>query len=293
MLERTSKLRRKIFAWIDLQTKFLPGLKNVRELEDEARARAAESSAVPGVSVSDVKLWFPSDIAAAPRELVLDVSVKAEVQRHEYRLRVGQAEEALHEVRRLLLVRTHVYQLKDEHARGVHANTRSQDKISALNDQTQRSAEQYRAARAALVILGRVLNRHEWERTLLELKGDDVRGLPQSNFHDPERKKKKKQRRKGKKVQRPPSWIWVTPGAQYNPGDGAAMNEGMYALFCSGRDCADHQFAQRSASNGRRCARGVCAGGRRWICWRRRWGESCGFSFGGRRSGRRRWAGGT
>ncbi|KAJ7019538.1 hypothetical protein C8F04DRAFT_1276138 [Mycena alexandri] len=205
-------------------TKFFPGLQNVRQLEDEARARVAETQPIPGVSVSNLKLWLPSGIVAAPSSMMQDVPVRAEVQQHEYRLRVGQAEEALHEVRRLLLVRTHVYQLKDEHARGVRANMRSQDKISTLNDQTLRSAEQYRAARLALVSLGCVLDRHEWERTLLELKADDVRGLPQATFHDPERKKRKR-RKKKKRVERPASWIWTTSAAQYDPGDGAVMNE--------------------------------------------------------------------
>ncbi|KAJ7744329.1 hypothetical protein B0H16DRAFT_1322199 [Mycena metata] len=224
MIERTSKLRRKIFAWVELQTKFFPGLKNVRELEDEARANAAEGRATPGISVSDLALWMPSAIAATPLHRMEDVSVATTIQQHKYRLRIGQAEEALHEVRRLLLVRTHVYQLKDEHDRGVRANMRSQDKITSLNDQTQRSAAQYRMARVALVALGRVLGRREWEHTLLELKAEDVRGLPQSTFHDPERKKRKQKRRQ-RVAARPASWIWTTTGAQYNPADELACAE--------------------------------------------------------------------
>ncbi|KAJ7761388.1 hypothetical protein B0H16DRAFT_1456135 [Mycena metata] len=185
MIECSSKLRRKIVAWIDLQVKFFPGLLNVQAMEDAERAWLAETQPVPGISVSDMKLWMPSAVAAVPRSVVQDVPVKDEVYQHEYRLRIGQAEEGLHKVRRLLL-------LKDEHSRGVRANMRSQDKIEALNDQTQRSASQYRAARQSLVSLGRVLKCNEWQRTLLELKPDDVRGLPQATFHDPERKKKKR-----------------------------------------------------------------------------------------------------
>ncbi|KAJ7805097.1 hypothetical protein B0H14DRAFT_3091667 [Mycena olivaceomarginata] len=183
MVERTSKLRRKIVAWIDVQSRFFPGLKNTR---------------VPGIAVSEMMLWLPSaiavaredkDVVPAVRDGVREVSIGKTTYEHEYRLRVGQAEEALHEVRRLLLVRTHVYKLKDTHSRGVRANIRSQDKIAALNGQVQRAAEQYRAARVALVALGGVLRRDEWRKTLLELKSDDVRGLPQATFHDPERKK--------------------------------------------------------------------------------------------------------
>ncbi|KAJ7898272.1 hypothetical protein B0H14DRAFT_2332228 [Mycena olivaceomarginata] len=227
MVERSSKLRRKIFAWIDVQAKFFPGLENVREREDRARAQASTAEAIPGIPVSEIRLWLPSSVAGEAGEVRREVLVDATTYHHEYRLRVGQAEEALHEVRRLLLVRTHVYKLKDTHARGVRANGRSQDKIAALNGQVQRAADQYRAARAALVALGGVLKRSEWERSLKVLAADDVRGLPAAKFHDPERKTKKRRRtKKAKKNQdRAASWIWVTQGEQYNPADGAAMNE--------------------------------------------------------------------
>jgi hypothetical protein len=56
MVERTSKLRQKIFTWMELQTSFFPELQNVRQREDKERARIAESQAVPGINVSDLKL---------------------------------------------------------------------------------------------------------------------------------------------------------------------------------------------------------------------------------------------
>ncbi|KAJ6534315.1 hypothetical protein B0H19DRAFT_1383490 [Mycena capillaripes] len=220
MTERTSKLRRKISAWIDVQTKFFPGLKNIREGEDEVRARLAEGASVPGVKVSEIALWLPSALADAPTPEGDTVVVKKAVQEHEYRLRVRQASEALHEVRRLLLVRTHLYKLKDTHSRGVRQNMRSGDKIAALNAQVKRTAAQYRVARTALAVLGDVLKRKEWEWTLLDLKEDDIRGLPQSHFRDPDRKKKK-----NKQPPRPLSWIWVTRAKGGAVGDDVAMNE--------------------------------------------------------------------
>ncbi|KAJ6448587.1 hypothetical protein C8R45DRAFT_1132896 [Mycena sanguinolenta] len=197
MTERTSKLRRKIVAWIDIQHKFFPALANVRAREDDRRARvAADGQSVPGVPVSDVALWLPSAVLEAPGK------VKAEVA---YRLRIAQAAEALHDVRRLLL-------MKDTHARG----------IAALNDQIKRAARTYRAAHKALVTL-------DWERTLLPLAEDDIRGLPQSHFHDPERKKeatkKRRKRARTAKKARELSWIWVSHGEEWNHGDDAAMNE--------------------------------------------------------------------
>jgi hypothetical protein len=135
MVERTSKLCQKIFTWMELQTSFFPELQNVRQHEDEERARVAESQAMPGINVSDLKLWLPSTIASMEARNVCELLVSKAVQEHEYRLQVGQANESLHEVWCLLLVRTHVYKLKDTISKGVRANMRSQDKISVLNTQ--------------------------------------------------------------------------------------------------------------------------------------------------------------
>ncbi|KAF7373659.1 hypothetical protein MSAN_00576700 [Mycena sanguinolenta] len=227
MIERTSKLRRKIIAWIDVQHKFFPSLANVRAREDEARARNANGQTISGVSVSGITLWLPSTILHAATPDTKEVVIKNSIFEHEYRLRVGQASEALHEIRRLLLVRTHLYKMKDTHSRGVRANMRSNDKISALNDQIKRAAASYRAAHGALGHLGRKLERSEWSWSLQPLKEDDVRGLPQAQFHDPERKDKKKKKRakKDKKPPRPISWIWLSRGEEWKPGDDAAMNE--------------------------------------------------------------------
>ncbi|KAJ6566718.1 hypothetical protein B0H19DRAFT_1025332 [Mycena capillaripes] len=222
MIERTSKLQRKIFAWIDIQTKFFPSLVSVRELEDDARARAAAGKPVPGIKVSMMALWLPSSIVGAAGSIAKDVPCKEEVLLHEYRLRVGQANEALHEVRRLLLVRTHLYKLKDTYARGVRANTRSGDKIAALNDRIKRTATGYRVAQTALQTLRRVLKRNEWQWALQELKEEDVRGLPRAQA-------------KIVREQRALSWIWVARGAQQEPGTDAAMNEAVRIEWAKAR----------------------------------------------------------
>ncbi|KAJ6449962.1 hypothetical protein C8R45DRAFT_1114370 [Mycena sanguinolenta] len=229
MIERTSKLRREISAWIDVQHKFFPALANIRAHEDENRARVANGQAVLGVTVSDIQLWLPSAVLEMYGKVKSEVAVRSAAYLHEYRLRVAQAAESLHDVRRLLLVRTHLYKLKDTHARGVRANMRSSDKIAALNDQIKRVARTYRAARKALVALGRELGLSDWEHTLLPLAEDDIRGLPQSHFHDPERKKeatkKKKKGARSAKKPRELSWIWVSRGEEWKHGDDAAMNE--------------------------------------------------------------------
>jgi hypothetical protein len=107
---------------------------------------------------------------------------------------------------------------------------RSGDRITALNHQIKWAAGGYRVACKVLVALGQELGRNEWERTLLPLAEEDVRGLPQATFHDPDRKKKKKKQKRRKTSCKEPlkmSWIWVAQGESWKPGDDAAMNEGM------------------------------------------------------------------
>jgi hypothetical protein len=179
--------------------------------------------------VSNIKLWLPSAVGATQGPDRLLVRMQKSISMHEYRLRVGQAAEALHNVWRQLLVRTHLYHLKDQYERGVRANMRSGDKIAALNDQIKRAAAQYQVARNALVTLGKELNRDEWEWTFRHLVEEDVRGLPRAQFHDPERKKKKSKRRKRMAKNKEPremSWIWVARGQDATPGTKTAMDEG-------------------------------------------------------------------
>lgn len=231
IVERTSKVRRKIETWMECQERFIPHVTWLRKREDEARALSARTQPIPGVKVQEMALWMPSALMRLARGRRGEHCTK-EVQEYEYRLRVGQANEALHDIRRQLLVRTHLYKYKDKQKRGVRANTRSNDKIDALNDRIRRAAAQYRCARLALVSLGKALGEHGWEVTLRELKEEDVRGRPRSTFADPDRQKGAKGKGKGKpkpkkrKKNVPLSWIWVVQTKGPVVGEKQVMNEG-------------------------------------------------------------------
>jgi hypothetical protein len=231
MIERTSKLQRKIFAWIEVQHRFFPALANIRAREDERRTHLANGMPIPGITVPNIALWLPSTVCTAAGRDKLEIAVRASVFTREYRLRVSQASEALHDLCRGLLVRTHLYQLKDDYSRGVRTNMRSGDKITALSDQIKRAAGAYQVARKALVGLGQEVGRDEWEWTLQHLSEEDVRGLLQARFHDPDWKKKKKKSKRARKDPWPLSWIWVNKGERWDPGDDVAMNEGTRICF--------------------------------------------------------------
>ncbi|KAJ7157909.1 hypothetical protein C8R43DRAFT_1125050 [Mycena crocata] len=244
MVERTSKLRRKIESWIKQQERFVPRCKWLRRWEHQARVRAARTQPWPGVKVQDIKLWMPSAMMKLPRSKRRSADVSKEVQQFEYRLRVGQANEALHDIRRHLLVRTHLYKYKDKQLRGVRANMRSKQKIDALEDRIRRAAAQYRVARLALVSLGRALGEDAWELTLKELKEEDIRARPRSSFSDPERQrgvrgsraaiKRQKLGRKKRPV-RPLSWIWISQTTAQKAGEPQAMNEALRIEWAKAR----------------------------------------------------------
>ncbi|KAJ7622438.1 hypothetical protein FB45DRAFT_1091417 [Roridomyces roridus] len=176
LLESTGKLRRRIEAWVEQQQGFVPQALWLRRRDDDARARAARSQAVLGVKVQDLKLWLPSEMMRVPGAQQREPGTwcSEELQRMEYRLRVGQANEALDDIRRGLLVRTHLYKYKDKNVRGVKQNTRSKAKIDAMDELIRRSAARYRAARRALVSLGKALDEQEWAVTMRELKDEDT-----------------------------------------------------------------------------------------------------------------------
>ncbi|KAJ7434289.1 hypothetical protein FB451DRAFT_1468738 [Mycena latifolia] len=205
MLERSNKLRRKIANWIKTQTDFQPSLATVRAADDQARATAAKSQPTAGVAVHTIALWLPSKQALTP-----GLTVKPSHARYEFDLREGQAHEALEEVRRLLLVRTHEYQVKDRDVEGVAGHTRARTVIKVLDEHIRRHANDYRAAQRALLALAPLLRETRWQLILKELLQDDVRGMPRGTFHDVERKKKKKKNRGKERAVREMSWIWRT-----------------------------------------------------------------------------------
>ncbi|KAJ7616548.1 hypothetical protein FB45DRAFT_1034871 [Roridomyces roridus] len=219
-----------------LQEAFVPRVTWLRHKDDDARAQAARSQPVPGVRVQELKLWMPSEMMGVPGALRRKEAqwCPQELQQMEYRLRVAQANEALHNIRWGLLVRTHLYKYKDKNVRGVRQNTRSKDKINAVDELIRRSATRYRAARRALVSLGKSLGEHGWEVTLQELKEEHVRAMPISTLGDSIRqsggsvlkgsRREQKERKKRKTL--PTSWIWLVQKRTV-AGEKQAMNEAL------------------------------------------------------------------
>ncbi|KAK7022232.1 CxC2 domain-containing protein [Favolaschia claudopus] len=207
VLERRNKLARKLATWIKTQTEFQPEVARLREAEDRARADAAKSQPTAGVAVERIELWLPSKQARTPA-----FTPKPSHSRYEFDMREARAHEALEEVRRLLLVRTHLYKFKDQNVFGVGRSTRSKVTIEVYDERIRREADEYRAARQAIASLAPALRETRWSLVLKELRPEDIRAMPRALFSDPEKRKGKKRARKEgpPKEPREMSWIWRT-----------------------------------------------------------------------------------
>ncbi|KAJ6487385.1 hypothetical protein C8R47DRAFT_1177491 [Mycena vitilis] len=217
-IDRETKLRRKIDSWMIVQQLFIPEVTRLRERDDDARKRAAATQVLPGVRAQDMKLWLPSSIG---RQAHCDISLLD----FEYRLRKGQAFAALEEMRGLLSLRAREYHNKAA-VFGVKRKTRAETRVRGLQGRIDQTAEDYRAARAALVSLSVLLKRAEWEVHLKVLTTADVRGRPNAQFGDATRqrggRKKKRvltpeetarQTAMDAEAKMPMSWIWLAQGA--------------------------------------------------------------------------------
>lgn len=200
--ERSNSLRRKIEAWIELQTLYVPGVAALREA---ATNNVPDES--PGFATQDIPLLLPSEIR---RRALCD----RRIQNYEWRLREGQAHDALHSLRQELRLLTHLYKAKDRFARGVEQNTRANVNIQKSRAKVDASAFQYRHAREALVTLGNYLEKpRQWEKVLKVLADDDIRGMSTGLADDTE-------------GTRTLSWIWTTVGVGADESEDPGMNDG-------------------------------------------------------------------
>ncbi|KAK7005562.1 CxC2 domain-containing protein [Favolaschia claudopus] len=201
-IERETKLRRKIDAWMAVQQLFIPEVAVLRDRENTERKRISATQALPGIRADQMKLWLPSAIGTR-------ASCDESLRDYEYQLRKGQAAGALEEMRNQLLLRTHEYRAK----------TRSATRAKEIDERiVTDAADEYRAAHAALVSLGALLKRSEWQKDFKPLRQEDIRGRPSAVFGDDERRGgdpvnepwRAQQRTEAKM---PMSWIWLSEGS--------------------------------------------------------------------------------
>ncbi|KAL1948929.1 hypothetical protein VTO73DRAFT_10735 [Trametes versicolor] len=210
-LERENALKRRIDAWCQLQQLYMP---------DAATERARRSSDKSLHLAYNIPLLLPS--SALPL-----ISVSLTLIGHEWRLRLGQAFDALSDLRGHLELRTHLYKFKDRFVRGQRANTRAQSVVKAIDAKINHDAERYRLAYSALLVLEPYIPQKELLLQLRPLQQSDIRHVTEGDDGQSEGR-------------RAVSWIWQstpTPGSLNGEAGtlGDSLQESLRVEWCKAR----------------------------------------------------------
>ena len=200
ILERSNTLRRKIDAWMDIQHLYFPFIAVLR-------LRADQQGGGKPVNVQTFDLHLPSS-------LVGNHVVRKNFLETEWRLRFAHAEEALNDLRSLLLMRSMMWNLKERHMRGQQQQTRSQTLLEGVGRRIRAAAERYRRIREAMVLLAIPLHESAWEKVFLSLDKSDIVGLTSMDETNQSEGRRKL------------TWIWNVQGMEIT--DDKKIHNGQY-----------------------------------------------------------------
>lgn len=175
--DKRHTLRRRIDAWCEIQRVYMPCIEQFRNASpstssmdsssthDTSAGPSARSSRISHSTESNnldtplhnperpetIPLLFPSSISS----LLWTTGCTPDLVEKERRLRLAQADDALHELRRQLRISATLRDYKKVHIGGTSQkmNTRTCSLLSRFHDKTIRCAERYSAAFKALSIL--------------------------------------------------------------------------------------------------------------------------------------------
>ncbi|PPQ82484.1 hypothetical protein CVT26_012847 [Gymnopilus dilepis] len=206
LTEQRNVLRTRIRIWDQLTPIYMPGL--LQYLSDHIDSPPSSDhidsppssdhidSALPSSDASDAKkspkpkthhpedaeIYLPSRIPPSHRRKVC----RDGLSELEERLRVGQCNDSLENLRQVLRLKTRMIQFKNKNVRGQREGTRSRAVIDRVHERALAAVAKYRAARAGLLLLR---GQGDWEKTYRTLADADVRG-----YQDPDRLRPKKGR---------------------------------------------------------------------------------------------------
>ncbi|KAG1726897.1 uncharacterized protein EDB91DRAFT_1330912 [Suillus paluster] len=202
--------QRRIDAWGKMQELYMPFL---------AALRASEASVSNNVAAAPeaIKLWLPSHIS---RTSPCDTRLQA----IEWKLRYGQAHDALRSLCSNLRALTAILKYKDRHLRGQGANTRAWNTLKAVEARIEAAASTYEHARKSLVVLAPRVNQTQsgWHSSLRPLDRADIRSMTDILWGESEGTRKL-------------SWIWSMRGAAPNEMDNDNTLEDMRIEWCKAR----------------------------------------------------------
>ena len=188
--EHSNWLQQKIASWQEIQILYMP-----RAAIEQAKEDHANLDGTVGLKA----------------HTILSLSL------YEWKLRKGQAYDALHDIWHYLRFRSHLFKHKDRFVRGVCHNTRANATISKVQAKINLAMLKYRTARqVALRRELRCVPNENWQQSLRVLADDDIHSLSDGLMGDSE----------GRHIV---SWIWRTHGMCME--DDAASDEGKCFTF--------------------------------------------------------------
>lgn len=215
--EKRIALHRRIQGWRQVQMVYMPCVASLLSLSLTDHIDGNEVRPSPSLSVESMPLWLPSSLPASMPAQLRMTGLSAGLADKEARLRVAQADDALAEIRRQRRIVTGLVIFKHLNVSGMgqKKNTRIRTLFMRFNNKTERVAERYRAARAALEGLD---PDGDWNIRLQILRPEDIRGPGRDHIDKKERRPEKSEKR------REQSWIWLVPRVATAP-DMGAMEE--------------------------------------------------------------------
>ena len=154
-------LQHKINHWFKYQALYFPEVIKLRQSSTDHQSE---------VKVQDIPLWLLSQIKGK-------IPVTLEAQWMEWRLRNGQAYEALDTLQFQLQLRAHLRSFKHQFIRGQGPNTHAQKSISLVQEKIDIVACNYHISYEALYALGSILFKYGWHNELQPLLDEDIRDL--------------------------------------------------------------------------------------------------------------------
>lgn len=194
LLERRNKLCHRIGTWREIQKVYMPGVTSLRSTS------TASSTTAP--HPEDELLWLPSSLPSG-HQLSACIPNLADKER---RLRIGQAEDALHSTRRQLRVTSTIIDFKrGQHAASQQLTTRTRNMTNAFHNKTLGFAARYNDAYNAIKALD---PGGEWTHRLRPLDIEKDLTLPRREESDVDAEKRRRREREAGENRRGLSWIW-------------------------------------------------------------------------------------
>ncbi|KAF7307110.1 CxC2 domain-containing protein [Mycena indigotica] len=205
--EQRYSILKKLKSWEQLQLSYMAGAHELRLADNDHRP-----AEVPPPKMELTKLYFPSDIPAAQRNVicargVIDAEVK---------LRMGQCSDALTSLRGYLYTQAHLIYWRNANSVGQRQSTRSATLLARVGERIRRGSAKYRRAYEALVALKGV----NFAPHFRKLEAGDISKRPEVE-NDIRAMKKLRAAEAGRASRNEPtqgtltsavSWIWTVKG---------------------------------------------------------------------------------